>query len=136
MKKIIFIGLFFAIIIGCHTTKNTTAIPTDEIITYGDTIRIANDDEEYEIIIFDPNFSNWLITQAKPRGYYGLNFLENKNVFFVTNYNLRVNQPHFYNPNWYQFKIDYDPNVRYGYEVNYLLYNYFVYFQKEHRVKL
>lgn len=136
MKKIIYIGFVFAIIIGCHSTKKTTAVANGETKTYGDTIRIANDELEYEVLIFDPNFSNWLMTQAKPRGYYGINFLENQNVFFVSNWNNRVIQPQRYNPNWYQFQIDYDKNIRYGYEVNYLLYNYFVYFEKEHHVRL
>ena len=73
---------------------------------------------------------------SKPKGFYGLSYLENKNVFFVANWNIRVNQPQRYNRNLYQLKIDYEPNIRYGYEVNYLLYNYFVYFEKVNRVKL
>ncbi len=138
MKKVIFIGLVFTMIIGCHSAKNTNAVAVakEENITYGDTIRIANDELEYEVIIFDPNFSTWLLTQAKPRGFYGLSYLENKNLFFVANWNIRVNQPQRYNGNLYQLKIDYEPNIRYGYEVNYLLYNYFVYFEKVNRVKL
>lgn len=138
MKKVIFIALVLAIIIGCNSAKNnpTIFVAGEDSKTYGDTIRIANDELEYEVIIFDPNFSTWLLTQAKPRGYYGLPYLENKNVFYVATWNIRVNQPLIYNPNWYQLRIDYDPNIRYGYEVNYLLYNYFVYFQKVNRVRL
>ena len=138
MKKAVFIGIVFTMIIGCHSAKNSNAIAVlkEENKTYGDTIRIANDELEYEVIIFDPNFSTWLLTQAKPRGFYGLSYLENKNVFFVANWNIRVNQPQRYNRNLYQLKIDYEPNIRYGYEVNYLLYNYFVYFEKVNRVKL
>ena len=138
MKKLIFIGLVSAIIIACNTTKNTTTVADAKEVnkTYGDTIRIANDELEYEIIIFDPNFSTWLLTQAKPRGYYGLSYLETKNIFYVTSWNIRVNQQLLYNRDLYTLKIDYDSNIRYGYEVNYLLYNYFVYFQKENRVRL
>lgn len=138
MKKVIFIGILFAILIGCNTTQKTNRITVakDENKIYGDTIRIANDELEYEVIIFDPNFNTWLLTQAKPRGFYGLPYLENKNVFYVANWNIRVNQPLRYNGNFYGSRIDYEPNIRYGYEVNYLLYNYFVYFEKANRVKL
>ena len=36
----------------------------------------------------------------------------------------------------YQMRIDYDQNINYGYEVNYLLYNYLVYFQLSNNQRL
>lgn len=101
-----------------------------------DTVRIANDSLEYEIIIIDPGFNAWLNGRAKPRNFYGLTFLETRNNIWVSEWNRRVLDPQRYNPNFYEMRIDYDPTVHYGYEVNYLLYNYFLYFQQTNRQKL
>ena len=38
--------------------------------TKNDTVRIANDELEYEVIIIDPGFSTWLNSTALPRNYY------------------------------------------------------------------
>jgi hypothetical protein len=33
-------------------------------------------------------------------------------------------------------RIDYNPGINYGYEVNYLIYNYMIYFQNTNKQKL
>jgi hypothetical protein len=45
-----------------------------------DTIRIANDTLEYEVIIIDPGFSTWLASRSLPRNYHSQSYLENKNI--------------------------------------------------------
>lgn len=100
-----------------------------------DTVRIANDSLEYEVIIIEPGFNTWLASHARPRGYYAQPYLENKNRFWVTEWNVRANQPERYR-DMYQMRIDYDPKINYGYEVNYLLFNYLVYFQQTTGQKL
>lgn len=134
MKNLVLIGFIIALIVGCSAQKSNTVV-ADKSISKKDTIRIANDSLEYELIIIEPGFDSWLAT-AKPRSYYSLTFLENKNYFFVTEYNRRVLGVHRYNPNVYEMRIDYDPNIHYGLEVNYLLYNYFIYFQNRYKQKL
>lgn len=105
---------------GCKTQQSTSSANKD-------TVRIANDELEYEVIIIDPGFTSWLKTRARPRNYHSQQFLEEKNRIWIIEWNNRVQQP-MYN-NLYQMTIDYDRNIDYGYEVNYLLYNYLVYFQ-------
>lgn len=134
MKNLVLIGFIIALIVGCSAQKSNTVV-ADKSISKKDTIRIANDSLEYEVIIIEPGFDSWLAT-AKPRSNYSLTFLENKNYFFVTEYNRRVLDVHRYNPNLYEMRIDYDPNIHYGLEVNYLLYNYFIYFQNRYKQKL
>ena len=124
------IGLALCIY-GCSTTQNTNNQSSNNS---SDTLRIANDSLEYEIIIIEPGFSPWLATQP-PRGYYGQQFLEVRNRQYVTEYNQRVLQPQRYNPNLYLQQINYDPFIDYGYEVNYLLYNYFLYFEQRYNQK-
>ncbi len=97
-----------------------------------DTLRIANDSLEYEILIIEPGFNAWLVTQ-RPRGYYSESFLEMRNRQYVTEYNQRVLQPIRFDPNVYIQQINYESYIHYGYEVNYLLYNYFLFFEQQYR---
>jgi len=101
-----------------------------------DTLRIANETLDYEIIILEPGFNGWLISNARPRGFHSQTFFEMRNRIWVTEYNNRHRQPFTYNPNLYPLQIDYDTQTDYGYEVNYLLYHYLVYFQIKYDQKL
>lgn len=132
MKYIVSIVLFSLFIFSCDSTKKT--VSTEEDTTYSDTVRIANDSIEYEIIIIEPGFNAWLVTQP-PKGYYGLNYLETRNRIYVSEYNRRVYEPG-YNNKLYVQEINYDPTISYGLEVNYLLFNYFKYFEETYNQKL
>ena len=140
MKKYLCILVLLFIIIACSTaSKNSIAtnnpVPTPKV-TVNDTVKIANDSLEYEVIIIDNGFSTWLATRALPRNYYSQSYLESKNQLYVSEWNSRVSQPDRYNPNLYEMRIDYSPGINYGYEVNYLIYNYMIYFQNTNKQKL
>ena len=111
-------------LLACGGSKTKETSSQDGIVC------IANDTLEYEIIISEPGFQSWLLSQPK-RGFYSQPYLENKNQRFVTEYNYRVSSPRFSRDSYPQ-RIEYDPDIDYGYEVNYLLYNYFVYFQNRY----
>lgn len=139
MKKIIYILILIFTIVACSTTsKNNSVVSTSPKSNLGvnDTVRIANDSLEYEVIIIDNGFNTWLASRAYPRNYHSLSYLENKNYIYVTEWNNRVLQPQRYNPNLYEMSIDYRPDIHYGYEVNYLIYNYMIYFQNTYKQKL
>ncbi len=136
MKKIAFIIVLIAIIGACSTPKNSLASLPATAAVKGDTVRIANDSLEYEVIIIDPGFSTWLNSIALPRGYYSQFYLENKNRFYITEWNNRAQQPLRFDPNLYEMTINYDPQINYGYEVNYLIYNYMIYFQNRYQQRL
>lgn len=125
---------------GCGGTKQAIAVSDAEKAAFaqtkGDTITISDDATEYEIIIIEPGFDFWLQSVAKPEGYYSQSYLENRNHIYVMEWNSRVTQPFTYNPNLYELRIDYDPGIDYGYEVNYKLYNYFIYFQRKYNQRL
>lgn len=139
MKKCISILIVLLTIVACSTTSQNIA-STDTVSAsnkkINDTIRIANDSLEYEVIIIDNGFSTWLASRAYPRNYYSLQYLENKNYLYVTEWNNRVLQPQRYSPRLYEMSIDYRPDIHYGYEVNYLIYNYMIYFQNTYKQKL
>jgi len=96
-------------------------------------VRIANDSLKYEITIIDVRFHNYLHTIAQPMSYYSIDYLENKNKFYVSKWNDRVRNAD--KPNLYENIIDYDYNKHYGLEVNYKLYNYFKFVEKEYGEK-
>ncbi|MBW1295170.1 DUF6146 family protein [Aquimarina litoralis] len=129
-KNIIYISFIALFVYSCATTKERK-LDTASAETTSDTLRIANDELEYEIIIIEPGFNTWLVTQ-RPRGYYNQNFLEVRNRQYVVEYNQRVMQPQIFDPNLYIQQINYEHQTDYGYEVNYLLYNYFLFFQQRY----
>ena len=138
MKTTIYLILLLAFIIGCNAPKST-AKKADEnsvAIKDNDTVKIANDKLEYEIIIIEPGFNYWLQSTARPEGFYSQQYLENRNYIYVTEWNQRVMQPQRFNPNLYEMRIDYEPGIDYGYDVNYKLYNYFIYFQLTYKQRL
>ncbi|WP_046755771.1 DUF6146 family protein [Kordia jejudonensis] len=136
MKKVLLlIACAGLVVFSCATPEKAITKKTDDVTQASDSIRIA-DDDGYEIIIFEPGFNAWLVGNAQPRQYYSKQFLRTRNILFVTEWNLRVIDPSRYDANLYQQQIDFRPSVDYGYEVNYLLYYYFIYFQRQYKQKL
>lgn len=133
MKNLLYILIILAFIASCNTTKTTQPkkTPSEKELAKidNDTVVIENDELEYEIIIIEPGFNAWLVGTARPRGFYSQNFLETRNQQLVIFWNQRVLEPQRFNPNLYQLQINYQQGIDYGYEVNYMLYNYFIYFQ-------
>ncbi|MDR5590126.1 DUF6146 family protein [Christiangramia sediminicola] len=131
MRNIIYIALLALFIYSCGSSGGRD-FPNGKNNSENDTVRIANDSLEYEIIIIEPGFNLFINSYARQRGYYSQSYLENKNRLIVPEYNVRVGQPLRYDANLYMNEINYDPSIDYGYEVNYLLYNYFVYFSRNY----
>ncbi len=136
MKNLLLVGLICVFTFSCSTSKKPTNSSKDIHTAQQDTVRIANEELEYEIIIIDPGFNSWLFSRARQRGFYDQNYFESRNRVLVNEWNQRVLQPMRYDPNLYEMQINYEHNIDYGYEVNYLLYNYFLYFQLNYNQRL
>jgi len=128
------VGLILILFLSCNASQGSKTF-SDTKNPNNDTIRISNEELEYEIIIFDPGFNTWLRSNARPRGYYSQSYLEARNRVWVMEWNTRANLP-IQNRNLYEMRIDYNFSTNYGYEVNYLLFNYLVYFQQKNNVNL
>ena len=138
-------GLFLALSLvftlsSCSSAKKGVAISDEEQQVFketeADTVKIADAESEYEIYIIEPGFYTWLKSIARPEGYYSQHFLENRNLILVMEWNRRVIIPTDYDPQLYLWEINYDPSIDYGYDVNYKLYNYFIYFQRKYGQQL
>ncbi len=135
MKNLLLIAVLLTIAFSCGSNKSI--IQKDKSLAQkGDTITISSNQTEYDIIIIEPRYNTWLKTVAKPEGYFTQQYLENKNKFYVSEWNSRVLQPQRYNSNLYELQIDYRSDIDYGYDVNYKLYNYFIFFQNRYNQNL
>lgn len=136
-KNLYLLALVLGIIlVSCTAQKTNITNQENQTSSSSDTIKIANDDLEYEVIIIDPGFSSWLNSMAQPRGFHTQSYLETKNQLYVNEWNNRFLQPQRFSRDLYEMSIDYDSNIDYGYEVNYLIYNYMIYFQNNYRQRL
>ena len=132
MKYLLTFFIVAICIYSCDSSKST--VKNDTAISSSDTLRIANDSLEYEILIIEPGFNTWVLTQP-PMGFNSVEYLESRNYRYVMEYNNRVYDRRYSNM-LYPQEINYDPNIHYGLEVNYLLYNYFKYFERKYKQKL
>jgi hypothetical protein len=138
MKKIIPFIVLIVLIASCksYNTSPTINNGNDSALVENDTVSISSDETDYEIIIIEPGFNAWLVSTARPRGFHSQRWLENRNAMLVQAWNQRNLQPYTYDPNLYEVRIDYDTRTDYGDEVNYKLYNYFLYFQLKYKQQL
>ncbi|GEQ86320.1 hypothetical protein ULMS_18280 [Patiriisocius marinistellae] len=133
MKYILTILIIITVFIGCESNKKIISnSKIDSVET--DTIRIANEELEYEIIILEQGFERYLSTQPN-EDFYGISFLEGKNIFYTAEYNRRVRDIN-YSRDLYPQEINYNRTAHYGQEVNYLLYMYFQFFEQKYNQKL
>jgi hypothetical protein len=114
---------------GASPIKNDTTQKEEPVV-------IANDSLEYQVIIFDIGFNSFLNSVAKPEGFYSQPYLEARNRAWVINWNNRARNPHQFNANIYENIIDYQATIDYGYEVNYKLFNYFLFAQRKYKMNL
>ena len=141
MKKVLAVFAIFSLIVfsaSCSGTREATKFDDTSIRTpESDTLRLVGLEQdtntEYEITIIEPGFAQWLVTQP-PRGYWGIDYLERKNRFYVAEYNRRVIERS--GSSLYLQQVPYDYKIDYGYELNYLLYNWFEYIQENNNFRL
>ncbi|MFC6096197.1 DUF6146 family protein [Flavobacterium qiangtangense] len=132
MKNLFYIVFLFAIIVGCSTSMTNKSFETEPTKITGDTIKIANEELEYEVIIIDPGFTSWFNAYARPRNYYSLAFLEARNRDWTLSWNNKFYQ----GSRLFDMPLNYENNIDYGYEVNYMIFNYLTYFQLTNNIKL
>ncbi|WP_400079887.1 DUF6146 family protein [Winogradskyella sp. R77965] len=137
-KKIIPFIFIIVLIASCKSYNNNQTINNgnDSGLVKNDTVSISSDDSDYEIIIIEPGFNAWLVSTARPRGFHSQQWLESRNALMVQTWNQRNLQPMTFDPSLYELRIDYDIYTDYGYDINYKLYNYFLYFQLKYNQRL
>ncbi|WP_104733838.1 DUF6146 family protein [Hanstruepera ponticola] len=137
MKHLIYIILLIVVITSCKTSKGVVSSndANNDVTEKKDTIRIVNDEIEYEVIIFEVGFNAWMARRARPKEFYSLTYLEARNLEYVTEWNRRATSGNF-NSNLYEMQINYLHGIDYGLDVNYILYHYFVFFEEKYNQNL
>jgi len=132
MLRVLFITLLSIITLtGFSSTK--TSVPISH--PNSDTLIIAQGDTtEYEILIIETGYENWMATNAKPKWFYTNEYYMNKNQFYVVNWNNRVIETMHKPP--YEEMIDYNPTIDYGLDVNYQLFWYFKFIEYKYNINL
>ena len=125
---LISLGVFFWACGSSPIKKNTSQQEKPVVI--------ANDSLEYEVIIIDPGFNLFLNSVAQPEGYYSQSYLEARNRVWVLEWNNRARNLHQFDSSIYENVIDYQSTIDYGYEVNYKLFNYFLFAQQKYKMNL
>ena len=111
---LLFSGLL--ILVACNASQNKKKIEEKSKLE-SDTIRIANKEIEYEVLIIDVGFSSWFNSNAKPRNYYSQSYLESRNRVWVLEWNRRAMLSSQYNQNLYEMTINYETNINFSYNV-------------------
>lgn len=132
MKNII---VLFAVCLMSVSAFGFTAKTAFDHAPNTDTVSIQKGDTtEYEVIVIEQGYDSWMATNAKPRWYYTKEYYENRNRFFVIDWNNRVIETMARPP--FDERIEYNPNIDYGLEVNYKLYWYFKFMEHKYGINL
>ena len=129
MKTLIYQLVFFSFI-SCgvqHLPEDAKAdIKTSKT-------EVANDDEKWDVIVFDPQYETYILSVARPISMFTDAYLRSRNQILVSEWNSRYYSGR--NPNFYEVAIDYDPNEDYGIEFNYRIYQFFGFLNWRYGVK-
>ncbi len=130
MKNLLFYLLLMVIVIvpSCSMQKKAAHVSiTGEEGQKADSI-------SYELIILDPGFEIWFISQSRPVWYHSQSYLESWNRQYVSAWNTRVNSGR--NNRFFETYIDYQPLIDYGLELNHRLFYYFQYVEKKLKIPI
>ncbi len=129
MQAILFIFISLWALSSCGVAhKSATDAPGQSVEL------VAEDSLAYELLVLDPRFNSFLMTQPSAE-FYSQSYYENWNHRYVLEWNNRHRNPFRYG-DFYQTEIDYDPHVDYGLELNYQLYYYFLFIRHNYGIEL
>jgi hypothetical protein len=128
MKNILFSLSIILLLAACNAQKRTAHV----IINNGEPE--VSDSIEYGLIILDPGFETWFLTQARPMWYHSQSYLESWNRQYVSAWNSRAMSGR--TSRYFETYIDYQPHIDYGLELNYKLFYYFQYVEKRLKIPI
>lgn len=96
-------------------------------------VNLDNDSLEYELVVMDPRYETFLVSQPYPKSFYSNEYYRSWNLQYCNEWNIRHSNPIKYG-SFYEVRIDYDPFVDYGLDFNYRLYHYFQFIEKEYGI--
>lgn len=131
MKFSILAILTTFLFVGCQTQVPAPTENTDQSLTFD-----KNEEDEYDLVVFDAEYDVFLMTIARPENFYSENYYKMKNDQYVNVWNSRHSQPMRFDPDLYAVQINYDPKINYGLKLEYKLYNFFKFIEWKYKVNL
>ena len=129
MKKFLFILSFLLILASCSTQNKANNSTKNDAIQAQ-----KNDEGEYDLEVFDSQFTYFLNAIARPMSMYSEGSLKNRNQFLVSEWNSYYVSGRY--RNIIESSIDYDPNINYGLKFEYKLYQVFAFVKWKYGLKL
>lgn len=129
MKKLIMLIGVFIMFTSCATQNNTTKQDKNIAIQAQ-----KDDDGEYDLEVFDSQFSYFLNAVARPMSMYSESYLKTKNQILVSEWNSYYFSGRY--RNIIESSIDYDPQENYGLKFEYKLYQVFAFVQWKYKLRL
>lgn len=118
MKTLGIIGFLLVVMCGCSSQKDIVRIAQANRQT-------LRDKTEYELIVFDPEFETWFMTNFSPAKDHSNEYYQSWNNQYVSDWNYHYMAGHM--PKVFENYIDYDFTIDYGINLNRELYYYFRY---------
>ena len=113
-------GFMLVLLCACTSQKEIVKIgPTKNIVVN------VNDSTEYELLVFDPQFETWFMTNYSPAKDHSNEYYQSWNNQYVTDWNYHYMAGHY--SSVFENYIDWDDSLNYGIELNRKLYYYFRY---------
>lgn len=131
MKFSILAILTTFLFVGCQTQAPAPTENKDQSLTFD-----KNEEDEYDLVVFDSQYDVFLMTIARPENFYSENYYKMKNDQYVNVWNNRHAQPFRFDPDLYAVQINYDPKINYGIKLEYKLYNFFKFIEWKYKVNL
>lgn len=128
MKNLIIILLLFIGFKSCVPKNQAARQTTSEIKPE------KNDDGEWELTVFDPDYENFLRTVARPMSMYSEQMLKSRNSTLVNEWNSYYFAGRYRNV--IESSIDYDVHENYGLEFEYRLYQVFSYVSWKYNLRM
>ncbi len=119
MKSISAIILGAFLLVGCApSSPRVLRAPSENIVN------LSQNEEEYEVVVFDPGFDAWFATTWSPARDRSVSYYRSWNQRYVSAWNYKATHPQT-SPSFFENIIQYDPTIDYGIEVERTLYYYF-----------
>ena len=112
--------------ISCSVNKNLVVSENNQPIT---------DSTEYELIVTEPGFESWLISNSRPVWFYSHNYYRMWNIIYTNEWNYRCNNSILYDAP-FDYLINYYQNIDYDIDLDYKLYWYFKFIEDKYNVRL
>ncbi len=129
MKHLLIILMALGALTACGVSQKYSTDAPKQSVEF-----VVDDSLEYELLVLDPGFTSFLATQP-PAEHYSQSYYESWNHRYVLEWNSRHRNPLRYG-DFYQTEIQYDPHTDYGLELNYQLYHYFQFVEKNYGIEL